>query len=935
MNIDSLLVINTALDAMRVFSTMACVPGRFHSLVFLLAVSCLTAPSRRAHATDARTYRYGEESEVMRTTDGRIRGAANRVGKDFVIGGLFPVHSEDAASAGGKCGEIRSEQLVEAMLFALDTINADSQLLRGIKLGYDIRDTCYSENIGLDEALDLIISGEHLSLESCSTFGGNVSESVATVGIAGAYASRVSMVSAGLGRLFQMPQVSYVSSSPLLNNRDRYSYFYRTISPDNILVKVMVDLMLWFNWTHISTVYSNDVYGQAGTDELQKLTVMNEICTDVKEAIDEDFLEEDYHLLAMKLNASAASVVVLYTHAQQTEQILQKVRDIFPERRFIWITTELLQSAIVASRFTETAGGMYGLIYYSSYIQEFNDYLTQLTIHSNKRNPWFPEIYADYAKCKNTSNSVNDSQNACDQNSNITHFAHYSQSPFVSLTIDAVYTFAHALDHFLKENCDQPTVWSRRDGSCSGQKRELNGSALHEYIARVHFHSPLTGNTVQFNSDGHVEGQFDIWNYQCRNNCRFTKVGTWNSAGSSALNFTDVSTLDFGNYNRSVVHEPPESHCGRCVPGQYRRPVTSSCCSICEPCLGRNFSSEHLVPSCNSCSVLGDMWGNNPLRGSDGCVAIAETFLKFSDSWSIVVIIMGILGLLSVAAIGIVFGKYYKTPVIKSSSREQMILLLIAIGLNFASVFIYIAPPTLGVCIAQRVAIWFCFSLMFGTIMIKILRVFRVFQNKSLIKQPRFMEAYHQIIFSFLVVLGQMVLVFASIGMQLPGIQRELRLNSTDMNDFPEIVVTCFTDPIPLFVLSGVYETLIIIAACVLGVMSIKYPANYNEAKFIAFCSFALLMIWLAFIPSYFATLSTREIQNATIAFAVIMSAFAVLFCIFGRKLYIVLLRPKENKRQFTSQYTKTSDCTTAIEALTLQSAVTFAGHDPMKGNSP
>ena len=88
---------------------------------------------------------------------------------------------------------------MEAMLFALDTINADSQLLPGIELGYDIRDTCYSENIGLDEALDLIISGEHLSLESCLTFlGGRVSESVATLGIVGAYASRVSLVSAPL-----------------------------------------------------------------------------------------------------------------------------------------------------------------------------------------------------------------------------------------------------------------------------------------------------------------------------------------------------------------------------------------------------------------------------------------------------------------------------------------------------------------------------------------------------------------------------------------------------------------------------------------------------------------------------------------------------------------------------------------------------------------
>ena len=189
------------------------------------------------------------------------------------------------------------------------------------------------------------------------------------------------------------------------------------------------------------------------------------------------------------------------------------------------------------------------------------------------------------------------------------------------------------------------------------------------------------------------------------------------------------------------------------------------------------------------------------------------------------------------------------------------------------------------------------------------------------------MEAYHQIIFTFLIVLGQMLLVAVSMGLELPGIRRQLRLNSVDMNDFPEIVITCVADPIPVFVLSVAYETLIIITACVLGVMSFKYPANFNEAKFISFCTFALLMIWLAFVPSYFATLSTQEIQNATTALAVTMSAFAVLFCIFGRKIYIAILRPKENKRQFTSRYTKGDDCTTAVETLAIQTTVALTGH--------
>ena len=657
---------------------------------------------------------------------------------------------------------------------------------------------------------------------------------------------------------------------------------------------------------------------------------------DVDIEISSSFTNEDYQELAKVINNSHANVVIVFSHEHNARLLLQAVTNSSSHRRFTWIASDGWANTLgLAHMFNETVAGYFGITQHA-HAPLFDEYLSQLTIQTNIRNPWFEEILSAFTSCN--------SSKPCKKNISLTSLSSYAQDNLVPSMIDAVYAFANALHNYLEENCNFTSGWTWANQRCPGQKMELNSSTLLQYLRRVNFVNPITGNSVDFDSLGNAAGRYEILNYQAQLSngvieYGYQRVGTWsssriNSSESDPLELFDNVTLQFGvNSSEGIVFQPPIAQCGHCSLGEHRRP-TESCCSVCDPCLGQHYSDDPSAPSCNNCSVLGNMWGNNPLRGSNGCVTIAETFLKFSDPWSIVVIIMGILGLLSVAVTGIVFGKYYKTPVIKSSSREQMILLLIAIGLSFASIFIYIAPPTFGVCIVQRVAIWFCFSLMFGTIMIKILRVFRVFQNKSLIKRPRFMEAYHQIIFSFLFVLGQMVLVFVSIGMQLPGIQRELRLNSTDMNDFPEIVVTCVTDPIPLFILSGVYETLIIIAACVLGVMSFKYPANYNEAKFIAFCSFALLMIWLAFIPSYFATLSTREIQNATIAFAVTMSAFAVLFCIFGRKLYIVLLRPKENKRQFTSQFTKTSDCTTAIGSLTIESAVTFAGHDPMKGNS-
>ena len=41
-------------------------------------------------------------------------------------------------------------------------------------------------------------------------------------------------------------------------------------------------------------------------------------------------------------------------------------------------------------------------------------------------------------------------------------------------------------------------------------------------------------------------------------------------------------------------------------------------------------------------------WGNDPLTSSNGCIDIEESYLKPSDPLSIVLILLGIIGLLAV-----------------------------------------------------------------------------------------------------------------------------------------------------------------------------------------------------------------------------------------------------------------------------------------------
>ena len=61
--------------------TMARASRILRSLPFLVVIFFIPG----APAANARIYRYDEESEVIRSTDGRIRGAASRANKDFVL----------------------------------------------------------------------------------------------------------------------------------------------------------------------------------------------------------------------------------------------------------------------------------------------------------------------------------------------------------------------------------------------------------------------------------------------------------------------------------------------------------------------------------------------------------------------------------------------------------------------------------------------------------------------------------------------------------------------------------------------------------------------------------------------------------------------------------------------------------------------------------
>ena len=680
----------------------------------------------------------------------------------------------------------------------------------------------------------------------------------------------------------------------------------------------MVDLAVNFNWTHISTVYSNDAYGKDGIEQFHKLAEERGICVDLKVPIEDDYVDSDYKKLAMDLYRSESSAAILFTHEQNANLFFTEVAKLESRSHTItWIGSEAWAKSIsTIDSLKHITVGYFGVSPAVEYSEAFyQNYLAGLTLETNKRNAWFPDFFSALAGgCdpwqENTTNACNRTLNIFQLNR--TH----ERTIYGAQTIDAVYAFAHALHDFLTDNCADPLVWISANKTCIGQKMELNGESLLQYIHDVSFTSP-TGNKISFDENGNVKGRYEILNYRYVDSKRhqLLKVGTWKD-GVLDFDKSLYDTMQYGiDKDGGVVTSPPLSQCALCAPGQYLLSLPSSCCGKCQPCLGASFSNSSYATVCYNCTALGDYWGNSPTNdsGSSGCVKIEEVFLTFSHPWSIVIVVLSVLGLLCVAATTVIFGMKWTSPVVKSSGREQMILLLFGIATSFLLPVIYISPPSLGVCVIQRVGIWLCISLTFGAIFVKVLRVYRIFLNKGSMTHVRFTEPHYQIIFTLFIVGVQVLIVAASIGLKVPGVNKDIRRDSENSNNFPVNILSCVPDHTGFLVLSIAYESLVVIAATVLGVLSFKFPKNFNEARFISFCTFALLLIWLTFIPSYFISSFRIEFQSAVIAMAILMTAYAELSCLFGHKLFVIIFRKEENQQQAQSQSTYLESMNTLV----------------------
>lgn len=75
-------------------------------------------------------------------------------------------------------------------------------------------------------------------------------------GLIGPGSSTVSIQIQNLLSLFHIPQIGYSATSKDLSDKSLYKYFMRVVPSDMLQAKALLDIVVHYNWTYISTVFT-------------------------------------------------------------------------------------------------------------------------------------------------------------------------------------------------------------------------------------------------------------------------------------------------------------------------------------------------------------------------------------------------------------------------------------------------------------------------------------------------------------------------------------------------------------------------------------------------------------------------------------------------------------------------------------------------------
>ncbi|XP_077373909.1 glutamate receptor, metabotropic 8b isoform X2 [Festucalex cinctus] len=829
-------------------------------------------------------------------------GHSIRLDGDIILGGLFPVHAR--GERGQPCGELKKEKGIhrlEAMLFAIDLVNKDPELLPNVTLGARILDTCSRDTHALEQSLAFVqalIERDAGDVRCANGQAPVFAKPDKVVGVIGAAASSVSVMVANILRLFKIPQISYASTAPELSDNTRYDFFSRVVPPDSYQAQAMLDIVTAMGWNYVSTLASEGNYGESGVEAFVQISrESGVVCIAQSLKIPREPKAGEFDKTLMRLlETPNARAVVTFANEDDIRRLLGAAKRNNLTGHFLWVGSDSWGSKISPVLHQELAAqGAVSVLPKRASVHAFDRYFKSRSLANNRRNVWFAEFWEENFACKlGTHGKKTGAARKCTGLEKVGRDSAYEQEGKVQFVMDAVYAMAHALDRLQRRLC------AGRAGLCP-RMADVDGEELLAHVRAVDFNGSA-GTPVTFNENGDAPGRYDIFQYQIdeRSGPEYKVIGQWTnqlSLNMSALKFDSSAVLGA---------PPPTSSCSApCGPGERKKVVKGApCCWHCERCEGYHFLADQF--SCQLCP-----YEQRPDGNRSGCRPIPVLRLEWHSPWALAPVLIAVLGICATALVAATFARHNDTPIVRASGREMSYVLLTGIFLCYAATFPMVAPPGAAVCSLRRVFLGtgMCFS--YAALLTKTNRIHRIFaRGGTAVAAPRFISPASQLAITSSLAGVQLAGVLAWFAAEPPRALVDYgERRAADPRD-ARGVLKCDMSDLALVCSLG-YSILLMVTCTVYAVKTRGVPETFNEAKPIGFTMYTTCIIWLAFIPIFFGTAQSDQrmyIQTATLTVSLSLSASVSLGMLYVPKVYVIIFHPEQNvpkrKRSFKAVVT-------------------------------
>uniref|UniRef100_F6VYP8 G-protein coupled receptors family 3 profile domain-containing protein n=2 Tax=Ornithorhynchus anatinus TaxID=9258 RepID=F6VYP8_ORNAN len=645
-------------------------------------------------------------------------------------------------------------------------------------------------------------------------------------------------------------------------------------------------LLLYFGWTWVSLIVSNNVQSEIFARDLTQEMSQHGVCV----ALTERIPEPDYYgtrqveILYQKLNDLSANVAVVYGDIDSIITFKWVVSMVCVIGK-VWIHLAHFDDTVI-NNYNLPSNSFEGSLSFSIHtddVPSFQDFLLAVNPSKYPNDVFLKDFWEIRLGCYfEVSQQKRDS--TCTGNESFYELnLHKTDMELTGLKhtlYSAMYKVARALHEMLL---------SRSEMETSGTEDTVvpHPWQLHSFLRQ----RQLNANTGEEQyTDGHTQSvlSYDILNLQILKMGTLIRVKIGEFKPQASLGNDLIINKEAILWNSGFLQTPPGSVCSNsCLPGFRKTSLEGKaiCCYDCTPCPDGEISNLTDSTHCLKCPV-----DEYPNVQRDRCLPKVMAFLAYDELLGIVLVSTALsFSLVTALTLGI-FIKHRNSPIVRANNRGLSYILLMSLMFSFLCSLIFIGRPSTVSCLLRQTAFGIIFSVAVALVLAKTITVvlaFRATKPGSRFRGWMLPRVSNCVV--LICSLNQVTICGVWLGTSPPF---------PDFNtqaEFGHIILECNEGSITAFYCVLGYMGFLALVSFTVAFLARNLPDTFNEAKFITFSMLVFCSVWISFLPTYLNTKGKAMV--AVEIFSILASSLGLLGCIFGPKVYVILLRPDRNKR--------------------------------------